>query len=127
MPFRVPTFNLSCNIWTDNVGQPVYPIVAAPRVISPCQLRELKTAFLVTGNVLYSMLLAIPLRTDIRGPTRFTGAFANGDAVEVPAGSGRFYACAYVDDVARGFANEYRTAALTALINRVGAWPTPLP
>jgi hypothetical protein len=43
--------------------------------------------------------------------------------VEVPLASGRFYKIDLVDDVARGFTNEYRIA----IIRKVGTWPSPIP
>jgi hypothetical protein len=129
MAFRIPTFNLTCNIWTDWTNQPIYPIVAAPRLsLVPCQLREMRTAFLATTGQGMYMLLVLPKGTDLRGGNRFTGVFVSGDAVEVPSGSGRFYECDAVDDVAKGFPNEYRTGAINPLAyHRAGAWPIVLP
>ncbi len=56
------------------------------------------------------------------------------DIVECPSGSGRWYAVGIVDDVAKGFPNEYRMAFLSKLCdtvdspNNVGSnWPIPIP
>jgi hypothetical protein len=64
------------------------------------------------------MELLLPALTDVRGA--ITG---NQDIVEVPAGSGRFYSVAFVDDVGKGFGNEYRFA----LIQQLAPWPVPTP
>lgn len=76
--------------------------------------------------------LLLPSGTDIRD-------FACGlsypyDIVEVPDGSGRWYAVGMVDDVGKGFPNEYRMAYLTKLCdtvdpnNNIGSnWPIPIP
>jgi hypothetical protein len=49
---------------------------------------------------------------------------SSADTVEVPAGSGRYYAILAVDDVARGFENEYRLALAEPAYN---LWPVPIP
>lgn len=76
--------------------------------------------------------LLVPAGTDIRD-------FACGisypyDLVEVPSGSGRWYIVGIVDDVGKGFPNEYRMAYLTKCCdtvdpnNNIGSnWPVPIP
>lgn len=65
------------------------------------------------------MFLLLPKGTDIRS----TVCGVAPDVVEVPAGTGRYYSVEMVDDVARGFANEYRFAMVLQLKN----WPAPIP
>lgn len=43
--------------------------------------------------------------------------------VEVPQGTGRYYMVVWVDDVGKGFVNEYRQAQ----IQKMRPWPIPIP
>lgn len=126
MAFRLPTFNLTCNIW-QNVGAPLTMPPPGPPTFPgvPCQLRVVWTAYVVnaTGSAFWRMLL-LPALTDIR-PAHAGGGQA--DAVECPAGSGRFYNVLSVEDQHKGFPNEYRFAVLNTNPNRAGYWPTPTP
>ena len=74
-----------------------------------------------------TMQLLLPKLTDVR-------AGWNGgspDLVEVPTGTHRFYLVGYVDDVAKGYANEYRIAIVAYLSAGAAAFgiaaPVPLP
>ena len=112
MSYVLPTFNLDVNLWT------------APAVVTAPPTRTFKAGLARGERVIelfpaytvgyYSyrspMQLLCPKGTDIY-PNE-PGAFA--DLVEVPAGSGRYYAVWYVDDVGKGFPNEYRMAWLCA-------------
>ncbi len=116
--YKVPIFPLQCNIWRLPTIPPTVPAV----LTIPCQLRMMKTAFtsqshIVSPGVL--MLLLVAKGTDIRDGTYGVG---NEDTVEVPAGTGRYYRVQNVDDVAKGFVNEYRAAAILRITN-----PLPLP
>lgn len=106
MAFSVPTFNLTARVWRFYAGP--YTSVHPGGVDTPCNLRMLKTAAMVNSISLNepTMLLLVPKGTDIRGRDGFGNG--NGDIVEVPKGTGRFYELTFVDDVARGFTNEYR-------------------
>lgn len=126
MSFRLPTFNLTCNIYTPDVpGEPAIPS-HAPRLAGQiCQLtygRRVNVASTggtdVPGVPLLAMNLLLPSLTDIRGPQDSVSF----DVVEVPAGSGRWYWCAFVDDIAKGFANEHRTAGIFAIAD---VWLAP--
>jgi hypothetical protein len=117
--FRIPTFNLLCNVWHN--GALVVPPVGPPDIaLLVCQLAwDLSADLLVVpAGGKSAMKLRVPAGTDLRQLLSSTGA----DEVEVPAGSGRYYRCMAVDDVAKGFPNEFRQA----LIVFVGV-PTPLP
>lgn len=127
MSFKLPTFNLLCNIWTGyGTGGP-FPIVIAPTFAGvPCQLRLIPNSFDFNSGTVH-MYLALPALTDIRPPNGQTGVPHLGDCVEVPGGTGRYYAVTAVDDRAKGFLNEYRVAMLAYDPNKVGKWPIPTP
>lgn len=145
MPFRVPTFNLTVNIWHNGTGVANDPDVVTAGNLSPgnrsgLTLNSLGGGVLATANLAISlaetMFLALPGLTDIRGWGQ--DGLAGGDNVEIPAGTGRFYAVLGVDDVAKGFANEYRRATLCPITGPLvastlntngitGPWPLPLP
>ena len=122
MAFRTPNMPLLCDIY-DDVG--FMPPVGAARMINvPCQLRFLKSQFAdlaATGTQASTILLLVPKLTDIR----MLGNANQPDIVEVPPGTGRFYHVNAVDDVAKGFANEYRAASLRSANDVAGCWPTP--
>jgi len=117
--YEQPTFNLTCNLKTG-------PLHTVTRLSPICNLawgRRVNVAS--TGGTseigvpLVTVTLLLPALTDIRGPQSSGGP----DLVEVPAGSGRTYLVAMVDDIGKGFANEHRAAVL----QQTGIWPTPIP
>jgi hypothetical protein len=146
--YRIPTMNLLANIWraTNVITNP--PDVASVK----CCLMWDKRVHVPGFTLIYSpepgiaiqnfqaslgvMTLGLPALTDIRRNDGPTGQWT-GDLVEVPAESGRYYVVEGVDDVAKGFSNEYRAASivpatdqlLAALQNpwEATAWPTPYP
>lgn len=120
MAFSVPTFNLSVSIWRALTAWP-----GPPDVLTVGNLALGKRTQTGSGTGLPRMELLLPAGTDIR--TDVTG-LAQDDIVEVPTGSGRFYVAIWVDDVAKGFSNEYRIAILNQ--NHTIArppWPAPIP
>ena len=128
MGFKLPTFNLTCNISqpdvVDTVGIPDEPY----RIYGqPCQLtygrRVQVTATGGTAEVgvlVLTMNLLLPAKVDIRGPQDVVTF----DMVEVPAGSGRWYQVTGVDDIGKGFSNEHRTATIHAVAK---TWTPPYP
>lgn len=128
MPFRLPTFNLTCNISQPPVaGTPGIPAGSYRVVGQACQLTYGRRVQVVStggttsaGVLVLSMNLLLPPAVDVRGP-QDTVSF---DMVEVPAGSGRWYSVVGVDDIGKGFSNEHRTAAIFAL---AGSWVAPYP
>jgi hypothetical protein len=119
MSFTLPTFNLTVNIFTAAT-----PLVL--RVVTVGNLawgRRVNVASTggtdAIGVPLVTMSLLLPPGTDIRGP--LAPGFA--DRVEVPAGTGRFYEVAFVDDIGKGFPNEHRCAVL----EQTSPQPIPLP
>lgn len=132
MAFTLPTFNLTCNIFTYD-GTDI-----TLRLDSPCNLAYGKRTLVpaTTSNpdenssALTQMELLLPAGTDIRD------ASCDGwpDVVECPAGSGRFYFAFGVDDAGKGFDNEHRVANLwktwkigSGAWPTQGPWPTPIP
>jgi hypothetical protein len=116
MAFKIPTFNLLCNLYTSRVLPP-----AVPRLRVRCQLRTPRHTAPAGSVSAYPVFLILPALTDVRDLSSGTSA----DAAEVPAGSGRFYEVLNVDDVAKGFANEYRLCLLIKIV--LPKWPTPIP
>ena len=122
MSFSVPVMPLQVNIWRHGSDPTAVPPdvqtsgnlawgkrVGNPSIGGTTQL----------GIPFMSMTLLLPALTDIRGD-----AFdINSDLVEVPAGSGRFYWCAFSDDLGKGFPNEHRGA----IIVQKPPLPWPLP
>lgn len=123
MAFRVPTLNLQCRIWINQPAPPFPPGRAADLTVS-CQLRNPTRAQLastaVTGSV-SNALLCLPARTNVHGFT----ATNFSDLVEVPIGTGRYYRVLSVEDVGKGFANEYRLATIQQQTHLPGGWPDP--
>jgi len=128
--FRVPSFNLRCQVWSrDDV--PAGPVIAANlgpvRDAFDCQLRAVGKQSTGqdephVGTFLWQLLL--PAGSDIRDWACWDGlAMDKPDLVEVPRDTGRFYTVALVDDVAKGFPNEYRIA----FIVKNAYWPIPIP
>lgn len=128
MPFRLPTFNILCNVFPMTVPNvPSVPINPPRLADQMCQLtygRRVNVASTggtdEAGVPLQAMNLLLPPGTDIRGPQDTVSA----DMVEVPSGSGRWYWVYFVDDIGRGFSNEHRTAGIFAL---AGSWAAPYP
>jgi hypothetical protein len=121
MAFSLPTMNLTVNIWRRIVfpGAPTY-IVAGNLQYGR---RYANNSFGVAppGPDAYppTMSLLLPPRTDVQDAV----SAPDGDIVEVPAGTGRYYEVIGVDDVGRGFPNEFRLALLT----KFPPWPAPIP
>lgn len=130
MGFRVPTFNIQCRVWSRS-AVPAGPVITAnlgaDRGRLDCQLRAAGKQS--TGQdephvLVFLWMLLLPAGSDIRDWASWDGvAIDQPDLVEVPVGSERYYTVAQVDDVAKGFANEYRVA----FIVKNAYWPIPAP
>jgi len=128
LALRPPTFNLSCNLWHTGATFPKpagwTPPALPADVASVCQLyfwsKATNTPILFSPGgppdvVAYEIaaLLRLPKLTDVRFPAGQYGVpNAAYGVAEVPAGSGRYYACVSVEDCHKGFPNEYRVAFL---------------
>lgn len=117
----MPAFNLVCNIW---YGPGLIPPAGLPDLVVACQLawdasgQRMVLPRATSTAPVHFMCLRLPALTDVR---MFPGQ-ANPDVAEVPAGSGRYYQVFAVDDVAKGFINEYRQAMIVPAL-----FPTPIP
>ncbi len=132
MAFSVPSFPLTANVFS-----PPWPGVF--RLATPCNLgmgrrvnHPTDGGFGGPPSILTIVnTILVPALTDIRDYCNLAGQ----DFVEVPAGSNRFYIVQSVDDVGKGFPNEYRIVQIGKV--RDGAdgagtypgyfWPTPIP
>jgi len=121
--FTTPTFNLPVNIWRYQFPPPA----GLPDVVTVANLQSFKRTqnWLPDSTFLPSVYcsmayLLLPAGTDVQSTAENP---LGGDTVECPAGSGRFYGVWHVDDVAKGFANEYRVAVL----QKYPGWPVPIP
>ena len=144
--FQPPVFNSTCNIWHDVqtffYGSPVIPVSGPPDVVADCQLYvNPKMSGGLGGIPFYDfndprpeyvsywiswtaqIMLRLPAGTDIRAKWPFRSYETElHDVVEVPAGTGRYYVVFSVDDVHKGFTNEYRFANIGQLFYE-GPWP----
>lgn len=130
MAYVIPTFNLECNVWHAAAYPPAPPAIAG----QPCALMhskknplDLSVAYGITATPFYAypMFLLLPALTDVRDQS-----VGGVDVIECPAGSGRFYFVNNVDDVAKGYVNEYRVAVLLKWTTEDGGpvdWPIPIP
>jgi hypothetical protein len=119
MAFQLPSFNLLYHVWSGTSPPPALPRLAdmLGQLRAPGRDYSAGETPPVTATPIWQLLAA--KGTDLRDAVCITGE----DIIEVPAGTGRFYVIKRVDDVARGFTNEYR---LAYIIKR-GPWPTPIP
>jgi len=131
--FSAPVFNITCGIYTVAL-----PSTLTLRLLSLCNLalgRRINWPWYEGTNVPgqsdgYTCALLLPALTDVR--SKICGTTP--DIVECPDGSGRWYQVMAVEDVGKGFANEYRIATLIqvrATGDYVGLgipnWPVPIP
>lgn len=135
MAFSVPTFNLLCDVYTGPWLTKVLRISALP-----CNLalgRRGKKWMFIDVYIDYSSVspdLLVPALSDVRDHSTSSPVGAYADIIECPAGTGRWYWVNSVDDVGKGFPNEYRMCGLQKIlewqdpVNYAGAkWPTPIP
>jgi len=120
MPFRVPAFPLAINIWRAATG-----VTNPPDVVTVCNLTVGRRATATTGIPedldpdTVCLMAYLPKLSDVRDSYSAGGA----DIVEIPAGSLRYYTVKQVDDVGKGFVNEFRFAVVVKL----APWPSPIP
>src|SRR3974390_3553364 len=106
MSYTVPEFNLTVNVWHFPHKPPDPPAIIIKANLAWGRRISLASTAFVAGTTAFMQLL-VPPGTDLRTPVQ------NGpgpDLFEAPAGSGRFYESAFVDDIGKGFPNEHRIA-----------------
>jgi len=125
MSFTLPTFPLAVNIYRLASRPP-----GAPAVITVGNLCAGTRVQAALANVLAATIgteyvaevfayLLLPQATDVRGMNSVAGH----DWIEVPAGTGTYWAVGWVYDAGKGFANEHRVAVIT----QVAPFVDPLP
>jgi len=132
MAFTLPEFPLTVHVYngpwigkTFRLSTPAN-LAVGRRVVTDAQFRNV---WADTYNGLVNLLF--PPGTDVRDTNC---NIPNNDIVEVPAGSGRWYALAYVDDLGKGFPNEHRYAFAYKISEHLDVtrypglfWPSPIP
>lgn len=114
MSFVVPSMPLLCAVW--RAWAPSTDKYIAPQLSNiACNLSQGRRALDVTseptktifGVTCYGLVseIMVPRLTDIRA---WVSTPVLQDLIEVPQGSKRLYSVLAVDDVGKGFANEYR-------------------
>lgn len=112
MPYALPTFPLKINIWTGSTTPPV----GSPRVVDAKanlawgkRVSGMSTGGTsAPGIIVATMQLLLEATTDIRG----SHATTQGDTLEIPSGSGRYYSTWVADYVGLGFANCHKCAII---------------
>lgn len=133
MAFSVPVFNLVCTLAR---GRFLTRTVIDSAL--PCNLamgRRVQTQTFDLAQPQYQPAqphLLVPALTDVRDFST-VGAVGSYDMVEVPAGTGRWYRVGIVDDVGKGFPNEYRMLGIMKICEFLDSteyaglfWPTPI-
>jgi len=97
LPFQLPVFNLTANIWRSTSS-----LLDPPDVVTDAQLyvnSRLVIPLTPGDNAVFvpSVELRVPMGTDLQEE----------DQVEVAAGDAWFYRVRWTERVHRGFANEY--------------------
>lgn len=131
MSFNVPTFNLFCNVYTGPFTGRVLRIANLPcNLAMGRRVQQPGQDFFGFPDGSAGPSLLIPALSDVRDDAQSGGA----DIIEVPAGSGRWYQVNIVDDVGKGFPNEYRLVSMFKACNATSGalfpglfWPTPMP
>jgi hypothetical protein len=124
MAKKIPLFPMTANVWRNASAIP-----GPPDLVVQCQLHVPtagraaygSTPTLIAGTLFRSIY--VPKGTDLRPiwPSSLP------DVIECPAGTGRFYHVWDLDDVAKGFPNEFRCASVIVYFGIAGSWPTPIP
>jgi hypothetical protein len=117
-PPKAPTFNLVANVWVNFVGVWVYPPLIAFTYATPAQFQLGERVYGFPGFGSRGFIL-LPKATDVH----FARGLGGLDYIEIPAGSGRVYLVNDVDDVGKGFVNEYRQVDCS----KVPPFPVPWP
>jgi hypothetical protein len=134
MAFTVPEFPLDVNVFTGPWLTRVFRLLCPGNLTWGKRGQVLPIDDSGPERTTFSpmMVLLVPALTDLRG--KLTGDGSAGDVVEIPAGSGRWYGVAGVDDIGKGFDNEHRAAYVFQIsevidpVNYAGLlWPQPMP
>ncbi len=132
MSFSLPTFNLSCDIYTGPWASRVFRLTTMGNLAWGKRTQGFFGSY-PSGTFSPSTqpeVLLLPPLTDIRSAV----ISVQTDMVEIPSGSGRWYTVQAVDDIGKGFTNEHRAAIVTQASQYIDAtdfpglfWPVPMP
>jgi hypothetical protein len=109
MAYVIPQFNLTVTLWrVSGVGgdYTAWDLKFFANLSPGRRENEVLNTSANFNTFKHFMMLLCPALTDIRAAWNLLSP----DLVEVPKASGRFYDVVWVDDVGKGFANEYRLA-----------------
>lgn len=133
MAFTLPEFNLTCDIYSGPYLTKAFRISVDGNLAFGRRVNWVPHdigAIVEDLAVSWEMFLLLPPLTDVRS----TISSGQGDVIEAPAGSGRWYGVAAVEDIGKGFDNEHRVAALYQISEYRNAvayaglfWPVPMP
>jgi len=120
--FKVPTFNLEVGIWHSGT------ILTDPPDIQTVGALVFPTKDMAHAQGMPSPgggVPSAPMYLLLEAGTNIHHNYSAGqnDFGEVPLGSGRFYVVGFVDDIAKGYANEHRCA----VIYQKEPFPRPMP
>lgn len=132
MAYTVPTFPITCNIFTGpwltktlRIADQVCNLGQGRRVLSTVGFDAPQFGFAPAQTQ-----LLLPPGVDIRDPFNV----GDPDVIECPAGSGRWYEVSCVDDFGKGFTNEHRYALIVKICEKLQPvyyagcfWPIPIP
>lgn len=111
--YQLPNFNLDVNLWRVPATVEDPPTLQFKANLSRgSRIFQIPVYANGLNSLTSQMILLCPKLTDIRPSDTEEWR----DVVEVPAGSGRYYGVAAVDDTAKGFPNEYRHAELFLMV-----------
>ncbi len=132
MAFTLPSFNLTCDVYTGPWPSKVFRLsvlgnLAYGRRVQQVRVTEDNPANTYGGQA----TLLVPALSDVRDAS----CSGQQDYLEIPTGSGRWYTAQLVEDVGKGFTNEHRAVTVGKVfqdVNGTGTfpglfWPTPIP
>jgi hypothetical protein len=129
--YTSPTFNLAVNIWRWQATVPPSGPALITTVGNLTPGRRARIGFNseetgttpIFGYLAGVQWLLLPMSTDIRAGWMIGAGSSHSDIVQLPTYGGNYWGVIDVFDVARGFANEYRTAGLFP----ISPWALPIP
>lgn len=136
MAFKLPTFNITVNVYTGPWLSKVLRVADLPANFAigkrVQQIGNDYVAFF--GSQLefgITAILLVPKGSDVRSQSNGGGVQ---DIVEIPSGSSCWYQITAWEDMAGGFSNEYRVAAVGKIWEELAPtalagcnWPSPTP
>lgn len=136
MPYVLPDFNLAVDIYSGPwLTKELRVEGCAANLAIGKRVQQLGNSYINTGTEGFDFgitaILLLPKGTDVRS-TSLGDGFQ--DVIEIPAGSSCWYQVSAWEDMALGFPNEYRVAAVAKIWERLNpvlfagcVWPVPCP